>query len=130
MSAKSDCPEESIGERLPSIGNLIEVEYQANFIVCHGKEWIYDIIFDDNQLNYPQETVEHITKVINDTMRKRCEEKNSQMDSLPILPSHLPNDLVLSDEQQVGRESIIFSGEKHVMNYHEQQLNHQKIKNQ
>lgn len=53
----------------------------AKYIICNGKEWIYEIDINENELKYSKETIDQILLVIRTTMANQCEQNNSKLNA-------------------------------------------------
>lgn len=93
---------------------VIHVEFVAKYIMCHGREWIHEIIINEKQLNYSQETIDHVIKVIQCTMKKQCENNNTKVVPLPISQSKICRVVVPKNPQELQTESVIIDGKKYV----------------
>lgn len=93
---------------------VIYIEFMAEYVICHGREWIYEIKVDVNQLKYSQETIDHILEVICSTMKKQCETNNSKVVPLPISPLNLDRVVVSNNQHHIRTKSVIINGKEQV----------------
>lgn len=78
---------------------VINIEFIADYVITHCKEWIHAIIIDNDQLKtFSQETINHVLEVIRFTMKKLCN-KNSKADVLPLSPLNLDKNIVSLDKK-------------------------------
>lgn len=69
-------------------------------MISHCKEWIHEIIIDNDQLKtFSQETINHILEVIGSTMKKLSNNHNSKTDVLPLSPLNLDKNIISQDEK-------------------------------
>ncbi|XP_050527505.1 zinc finger protein 624-like isoform X2 [Daktulosphaira vitifoliae] len=86
---KVSCVESKKPSNITDKNKIIEIEFLANYIICHGKEWVHEIHVSESQLKYSQNTIDQILEVIKVTMNKQCQNNNSKVVPLTILPSCL-----------------------------------------
>ncbi|XP_050438114.1 uncharacterized protein LOC126844193 isoform X2 [Adelges cooleyi] len=100
-------------QRSSNNNKIIEVEFKADYILCHGREWVHGIHVDVKQLEYTQETIDQILQVIKVTMKKQCAETNSKMTPLPISSSSLER-CISRQANNMRTESVIIDAKKQI----------------
>jgi len=97
----------NVNKPFTSTNNIIDVEFEVKYAICHGKEWIQEINIDKSKLKYSQETIDQIIKVISCTMKKQSTTYNSNVAPSTLLPLCLDKDVISQNKKQIQTESII-----------------------